>query len=229
MAQETSVTTSKRGPGRPRVNFEARRDEIIRTAATPFAEKGFHAASTNDICAALKINRGVLYHYVSSKDEILFAIHSRFIEPLLERARAIASAPEPADRILIQLSRELLRTIAEYRAEVTVFLNEWRWLAINEDLWPAVRQKRRKFERIIERTIRVGIRDGIFESDSPRLSTLAFLGTHNFVYQWLREGGRLTPDEISSHFVRLFFDGIRRSHDSEESEAYKSHHGAAPV
>ena len=213
MTVDTNGTAPPRRPGRPRVNFEHRRDEIIRVAATLFAEKGFHAASTNDICDALNINRGVLYHYIDGKEELLFAIHERFIEPLLERARAIASAPEAADQILRRLSRELVQTIVSYRAEVTVFLHEWKWLAANEEFWPKVRQSRREFEQIIEQTICAGIRDGIFATDDPRVSTLAFLGMHNFLYQWIREDGRVSPDQLSAHFVGMFLHGIGKQQD----------------
>lgn len=51
-----------------------KRAEIIQAAVKCFEEWGLVKTSTAKICAAAKISPGHLYHYFSSKDEILAAI-----------------------------------------------------------------------------------------------------------------------------------------------------------
>lgn len=208
MPEEVARKVEKRGPGRPRVNFDARRNEIIGVATRLFAQQGFHATSVEDICRAAGIGRGVLYHYVSSKGELLLAIHERFIEPLLARAQEIAAAGDPPDVTLRKLSRELMRTIVTYRDEVTVFLHEWKALVASEEEWRGVREQRRAFEAIIRETIQRGQRQGLFKEIDPQMTAMAFLGMHNYAYQWLNPEGRLPWEEVAALFTEILIHGI---------------------
>jgi AcrR family transcriptional regulator len=61
------------------------RQEILRTAARLFQQRGYDATSMNDVAAALKLSKGGLYHHFQSKDEILFHIMSHAMEITEER------------------------------------------------------------------------------------------------------------------------------------------------
>jgi AcrR family transcriptional regulator len=50
-----------------------RRAEILDTARRLFAERGFHATSMRDLCAALGMSAGNLYHWFPSKQAIIAA------------------------------------------------------------------------------------------------------------------------------------------------------------
>ena len=61
------------------------RQEILRTAARLFQQRGYDATSMNDVAAALKLSKGGLYHHFQSKDEILFEIMNHAMEITQER------------------------------------------------------------------------------------------------------------------------------------------------
>ena len=48
---------------------------IVERASTVLFEKGFHGTSIRDIAAACDMSMGQLYHYIASKDDILFLMH----------------------------------------------------------------------------------------------------------------------------------------------------------
>src|SRR5579883_1365867 len=144
------------GARRSRTQHERRREEIDKIAARLFAEKGYHATSIRDLSDATGLKRGALYHYIDGKEDVLFRIHERFIEPLLEEARAIEAAGDPPSDTLRALARALLRDIGSYRDEVTVFLHEWRTIK-KDGRWDRVREARREFESVVERTLRRGV------------------------------------------------------------------------
>lgn len=48
---------------------------IVERASTLLFEKGFHGASMRDIAKACSMSFGQLYHYISSKDDILYLMH----------------------------------------------------------------------------------------------------------------------------------------------------------
>src|ERR1700723_4155345 len=74
------------------------RQEILRTAARLFQQRGYDATSMNDVAASLKLSKGGLYHHFQSKDEILFEIMNHAMDITEERVlgpvRGIAKREE---------------------------------------------------------------------------------------------------------------------------------------
>lgn len=54
---------------------EMKQRQIVEGASAVLFEKGFHGTSIRDIAAACDMSMGQLYHYISSKDDILFLMH----------------------------------------------------------------------------------------------------------------------------------------------------------
>ena len=65
-------------PDRPRLRarYDRRRQRVIDTAAGVIARRGFHATTVGDLVEATGLARGGLYHYIGSKDELLFGSSS---------------------------------------------------------------------------------------------------------------------------------------------------------
>ncbi len=189
-------------------NFEARRNEIVRLAAKLFARYGYHATSMAQLEEATGLGRGALYHYIGSKEELLFYIHEQFINPLLTETEKILQEHLAAEEALRAFSRTLMREIANYRDEVTVFFHEWRSFT-DHSLWEVIREKRRSFERILATILDRGIQEGVFEIANKKLAILAFLGMYNYSYQWLNVDGPSTPQEIADTFCNLFLEGVK--------------------
>ena len=78
------------------------RQEILRTAARLFQQRGYDATSMNDVAAALKLSKGGLYHHFQSKDEILFEIMNHAME--ITEGRVLA----PVRGILVNQALRLL-------------------------------------------------------------------------------------------------------------------------
>jgi len=58
----------------------ARRTQILDAAATVFAEKGFHRATTREIADAADVSEGTIYNYFDSKEDLLVGIVTRLSE-----------------------------------------------------------------------------------------------------------------------------------------------------
>jgi len=54
---------------------EKRHQQIVDGACTIFFEKGFHPTTIRDIAKACGMSIGQLYHYISSKDDVLYLVH----------------------------------------------------------------------------------------------------------------------------------------------------------
>ena len=67
---------------------QERRRQILAAAAECFAENGFHATSTAQICARAGMSPGNLFHYYASKAEIIEALIASDTDTLRERREA---------------------------------------------------------------------------------------------------------------------------------------------
>ncbi|MGH2972875.1 MAG: TetR/AcrR family transcriptional regulator [Gaiellaceae bacterium] len=74
---------------------EEKRRVILDAAVRVFARKGFHASRVGDIAEEAGVAHGLLYHYFSSKDEVLETIFNEHWKALLERIHAVEASGEP--------------------------------------------------------------------------------------------------------------------------------------
>ena len=72
-------------------DHENKRRLILQRAATVFAEEGFDRASVARVAQACEISKANIYHYYTSKDEILFDILDNYLSGLRDR---ICQKPE---------------------------------------------------------------------------------------------------------------------------------------
>lgn len=67
--------------GRPRTKpAEVRRDELMDAAEALFLKKGFAATSVSEIVEEADVAKGTFYLYFKTKDDILAALRSRFVD-----------------------------------------------------------------------------------------------------------------------------------------------------
>ena len=71
---------------------EEKRRVILDAAVRVFARKGFHTSRVGDIAEEAGVAHGLLYHYFSSKDEVLETIFREHWSTLLERIHAVETS-----------------------------------------------------------------------------------------------------------------------------------------
>lgn len=60
--------------------MDEKRKKILEAAMEEFAEKGYQAASTNQICAKAGVSKGLIFHYFGSKEKLYIAAVSYAID-----------------------------------------------------------------------------------------------------------------------------------------------------
>src|ERR1041385_2122934 len=87
-------------------HYDEKLQEILKTSAKIFAEKGFHHTSVRDISRATKMSLSGLYYYFTTKEELLYLIQERCFFPLLEGWRqAIDPAQDNKAALLDQIQQ----------------------------------------------------------------------------------------------------------------------------
>jgi TetR/AcrR family transcriptional regulator, cholesterol catabolism regulator len=204
-----------------RVTAVDHRQEILRTAARLFQQRGYDATSMNDVAAALKLSKGGLYHHFQSKDEILFEIMNHAMDLTQERVinpvRGIAD-PEERLREVIRLHIEVV--LSPRDREITVMLHE------NHPLPPSLRKRinarKKDYVHFLEKLmaeVQENVQEEVQERTqnaqrrtkgrvSPRAAAFALLGMINWIYQWYKPEGDLQAQNLIPQFTDLIFGGI---------------------
>ena len=182
------------------------RDDILMAAAQVFNQKGYHAASMQDIANTVHLQKASLYHHVSSKQEILLELLDRALELLIKRLQKVVDQSDLPEQKLRDAICTYLETLAEFQDLAAVLILEHRSLPpeLNEVHIP----RRDRFERIWRDLICEGKVAGIFNCADPALASRALLGVLNWTITWYRPDGPLTATEIADQFADLFLKGL---------------------
>jgi AcrR family transcriptional regulator len=113
-----------------------RRSEILVTAARLFAEQGFHATSMRDLCAALSMSPGNLYHWFPSKQAIIAAFVEADRATTASRLAALSTAGDLASAAVPQIIG-YVTTATD--AEIRLFLEIYAAALRDPELAPLVR------------------------------------------------------------------------------------------
>jgi TetR/AcrR family transcriptional regulator, cholesterol catabolism regulator len=166
-----------------------------------FDRQGYHATSVTDIAEAVGLRKPSLYHYVASKQEILFLIHEALIDGLLEAVeRRERERVQPGEAVLGAMT-DILRLMHDLPGYARVFFENLRELS-DDDRATSVR-KRERYLRQVERQVAGAIEDGTFRHGDVRMVTLALLGMCNWAYQWYRPTGTASPERVAHGFWSL--------------------------
>jgi AcrR family transcriptional regulator len=152
---------------------EERRRQILAAAVRVFARTGYHGSRVSDIAEEAGVAHGLLYHYFSSKEEVLQTVFRENWGELIERFRAVEAADEPAHEKLEGIAKILLRTWRNDPDLVTVMVRE---VARSQQLQGQVDEVREAFA-IVQRVIEEGQAAGDFRPDlDARLASWVVYG-----------------------------------------------------
>jgi TetR/AcrR family transcriptional regulator, fatty acid metabolism regulator protein len=188
---------------------EEKRRVILDAAARVFARKGFHTSRVGDIAEEARVAHGLLYHYFSSKDEVLETIFREHWAVLLDRIHAVESSDEPP---LDQLRGIAAAMFDGWRREPDVVRVVVREIARSSEVQERAGELVKPIgaiRRIVER----GQADGAFRRDlDAATAAVIFYGAiDELITGWVL--GRLPGDEADvasaqRHIVEVLASGL---------------------
>ncbi|TQS45224.1 TetR/AcrR family transcriptional regulator [Cryptosporangium phraense] len=182
--------------------------EIYVQATKLFAERGFAGTNFQDIADAVGLTRPALYHYVSSKDELLAKLVAEITQ---DAANDIAAEAARADVDAAQKLRSIVAGTARRQGE---HADRFRLLVrseadLPEEIAAAHEAGRRAVLKSIAGVIEEGVGDGTFRTVDPRVAALGVLGMVNWVAWWYRPGGRDDLGAVCDELAEMAVAGLR--------------------
>ena len=139
-----------------------------------FARKGYHTSRVGDIAEEAGIAHGLLYHYFSSKEQVLETVFRENWSELLAAFARIEASDEPASEQLDGIVKVLLRSWRNAPDLVRVMVRE---VARSPHLQGQVDEIREGFTTI-QRVIERGQAEGSFRADlDARLASWIVYGS----------------------------------------------------
>ncbi len=186
-----------------------RREEVLSVAERLFCEKGYQATSVRDIADALDIKAGSLYAHIESKEELLWDILQAAADRFFTAVRPIAESNQVTVQKLKLAIAAHVEVITNSASAAAIYMNDWRQLS--ELKRREFAQRRDEYEKIFRGLVHDAIREGILGDVDEKFATLMILSSINWIYQWYRPDGPMTPEEIARRITDLLFNGLRRA------------------
>jgi TetR/AcrR family transcriptional regulator, cholesterol catabolism regulator len=186
------------------------RDEEILTAAIQvFSEKGYAAASLQDVADAVGLPKGSLYHYISSKESLLYRIFQESHEEASALMAAIDALGLAPDAKLREFVRQLTLFYEQHRERASLYFSEWRHLTGDDR--ETVMKQRREFELYMRTMVSEAHERGLTNPDlDVKLATRYILTAVNGVILWYRPEGPLPGDDIADQIAELACSSVLR-------------------
>jgi AcrR family transcriptional regulator len=184
---------------------DAKRLEILKSAAAAFRHRGYYGASVDEIARALHMTKGNLYYYFQDKEEILFACHQYALDLLLKVLEKVEGRTYPPEEKLRRLIVAFVHTMIDELGGTSLTLD---LQALAPQRLKAIIAKRDRFDQGIRQIITEGIETSVFRQSDPKLLTFAILGSINWIPYWFDPNGGATSVEIAEEFAEYLIAGL---------------------
>lgn len=187
-------------PRSPEAAEQSMADQILTSAATLFSVRGYHAVGIRELADDVGLSTSTLYHYYSTKQDILFAVIHRFLVEFTQRLTAVlrdTSVP-PRRRLEQAVTDHVVITVTR-REELLVggpVLN-----ALSGEQRARITALRREYRDAVVAVIREGVATGDFRVEGSLLTATAMLDMLDGIRAWYRSEGLLALDDLAARYV----------------------------
>ncbi|MBI4965745.1 MAG: TetR/AcrR family transcriptional regulator [Desulfomonile tiedjei] len=191
---------------------------IGRAAATLFDEKGYLETSLKDISLAANLSKGGIYHYFSSKHEILYFVLDNYMDLLAggleEDLKEISDNSSKIRHIIFRHLNLYNTKVPEAKALLIDSRN------LPAQYFRAIAAKEKKYAQVLTDVLSDFL-NGSVSKDKLKAVTFSLFGMCNSIMYWYDSEGPVTLKELSQICYDLFMNGIG-SYKQESSDAQGS-------
>ena len=181
---------------------------LLEVATKLFADQGFESTSVQSIVDKAGVTKGAMYHYFSSKDDLLYEIYARVLRLQTQHLAEYAHADLPLTERIRRAAADVVETSIANLDDTVIFFRSMHQL--NDRKRAEVRRERRRYHEMFRRLVQEGQDNGEFRSDVPAdLVVDYYFGAVHHLGTWYRKRGPLSGREIGQHFADLLMASLR--------------------
>lgn len=181
--------------------------EICQAAAQVFYEKGFLSATLADISSAVGTTKGSIFHYFTTKEELLFLILYRYHESTLAHLKQeLDAARSPHDKIYTYI-KNFIMGYRDRQVESRLALNER--VNLPPNYLEIIKEKEREFVNILRSLVENLLEKKERSRKQVTLLTYSLLGMCTWPYRWFDPRGKLSPEELARTIYKIFMGEVK--------------------
>ena len=187
-----------------RMTGQERRAQLLDVGRSVFAERGFEAASVEDIAARAKITKPVVYEHIAGKEGLYAVVVDREVQRLLQRISQALEGDDPRS-LLEQAALAFLTYIEDEPEGFRVLVRDSPVTGSTGTLPSVIGDIAKQVEYIV----RDEFKQRGFDPKLSALYSQALVGMVALVGQWWLDEGEPKREEVAAHLVNVAWNGLR--------------------
>ncbi|WP_417858325.1 TetR/AcrR family transcriptional regulator [Xanthomarina gelatinilytica] len=183
-----------------------RKDEIIKTAAKLFKEKGYSAVTMRDLATAMGIKAASLYNHISSKQEILKEIIISLAEAFTQGMEQIKTSNNTCVEKLNKIVELHVSITSQNTFGMASLNNDWMHLEEQLDYYLELRLN---YEENFRSILKSGIQNGEISNKNVEVMLFSMLSTLRSLYIWIPNKDAIKVKKLSAQLSNVLIEGIR--------------------
>ena len=183
---------------------EARRRQILDTAAQLFFTKGYAGMTMSDLCSALGVTKPAVYYYFTDKYEIFDILCREAAQICLSAIRETADPALPVRERLQACLLEMARRCIDCHYAAALTYRDSQYLRPETVEW--LHGMSRGYYRDLYALLDEGKRAGVFDFGDARVAAHSMGGVMGFMYTWhdpSRIDAHVLAHELSSAMMKI--------------------------
>jgi AcrR family transcriptional regulator len=184
------------------------KEKILKAATELFASKGFDGASVRNIAVKAGLSVPGMFHYFSSKEEILYEIMTNFMDDAYKKIMGIYNADNDPIEKLSEICKFYVEQYAGHKHQLTILISERKSL-IREHQKICI-MKERDYVKALKNLFKDLAKRKLLRSIDHSILAFIFFGMVHWTYRWYnpKAKGGIGPNELGIIFSEVFLRGI---------------------
>ncbi len=191
----------------PRVradDYDSKAQSILDSAAALFAKVGYPNAKMQDIAKACGASKSMLYHYFSTKDDLLFDMLREHLEKVItgvEEVNTLAGSNKDRFEAFVQV---FAQKSAQSRRRHVSAMNDVKFLPKSMQA-PLIELETKVTDLVaaLLQQLNPGLPEHVYKP-----YTMLLIGMLNWTDTWYKPSGKIKPQELCDRISHLFLRGF---------------------
>jgi AcrR family transcriptional regulator len=149
--------------------------KIMESAIKLFSNRGFNAASVDDICTEAGVSKGAFYHHFESKQALFLALLDGWLQTI--DGAIEASKDKTAPETFMQMTEAFPYLFESAGEGLPMFLEFWLQASRDKKIWEASIAPYRRYHKYFTTLIKKGVDEGSFVEVDPELTSRMIVAT----------------------------------------------------
>ncbi len=188
---------------------QLKKAEVLKAAAKVFRKNGYHAARIQDVADELGMQKGSLYYYIKTKEDLLSGLVEDILEQSVELLNNIQDTTHtPSEKVRLCIVSHL-NLFHQNIDAFGVFINEDLQLInknSDKDIFVLMKSYEKGWNNIFEE----GVEHGEFRKADYKMIVKGILGMLNWSYRWYHVKEGYTIEQVADVFADLILNGTKK-------------------